>query len=282
MEILNRKKDIGRSHLIPIFGVIILFSLYACGSDGGGSDTSSDTGSLSFSLIFEEPASYFPSGVRAVPSPSGDICVDYGIETIRVEVFDSSNSAVASDSWPCSDHKGTINDVPAGSDISLLVDGTVIGGSVDWQGKIGNLTVSPNEITYAGEVDMEYIGDDTIPPAVVSTDPSDGAADFPIDADITGTFSEDMVPASVDENTFTLKSGTTTVNGTVTYDLMTMIATFKPASNLSFFTNYTATISSDVEDRAGNKMAADFIWSFTTERGPLIWDSGNWDETNWN
>jgi hypothetical protein len=258
-----------------------LILLSACGSGDGGSGTSSDTGSVSFRLIFEEPASNFPSGARAAQSPSGDICVDYNIETISIDVFDSSNIAVASDSWPCSDHKGTVNNVPAGSNISLLVDG-IVGGRVDWQGKIGDLTVSPGENTDAGEVHMKYIGDDTTPPEVVSTDPSAGAAGFPIDADITGTFSEDMVPASVDEDTFTLESGTTTVDGTVTYDLMTMIATFKPDSNLSFFTNYTATISSDVEDRAGNKMAADFTWSFTTERGPLVWDSGNWDETNWN
>jgi hypothetical protein len=259
-----------------------LILLSACGSDGGGSDTSSDPGSVSFSLIFDEPASNSPSGARAVQSPSGDICVDYEIETISVEVFDSSNTAVASNSWPCSDHKGTINEVPAGSNISLLVDGIVVGGSNDWRGKIGNLSVSPGENTDAGEVHMVYIGDDTTQPEVVSTDPSDKATDIPIDADITCTFSEDMVPASVDEDTFALKSGATTVTGTVTYDLMTMIATFKPDSNLAFFTNYTATISSDVEDRAGNKMAADFSWSFTTERGPLVWGSGNWDETNWN
>jgi hypothetical protein len=267
--------------LFFLFGVYLIL-LSACGGDGGGSDTSSDTGSVSFRLILDEPASKLTSSARAARSPSGDICVDYLIETISVEVFDASNTPVASESWPCSDHQGTINEVPAGSDISLLVDGIVVGGSNDWQGKIGGLSVFPDQITDAGEVHMAYKGDDTTRPEVVSTDPLDGTTDFLIDADLTSLFSEDMVPASVDETTFTLKFGSTAVKGAVDYDLMTLIATFKPDSNLSYFTNYTATISSEVEDRAGNNMAEDFTWNFTTERGPLVWDSGNWDETNWN
>ena len=136
-----------------------------------------------------------------------------------------------------------------------------------------------------GKIEMKHKNDNT-PPEVVETDPPSGedeiSEDFLIDAELKCTFSEEMVPASLNEDTFTLKTGTTAITGTVTYDLATWTATFKPDGKLSYFTNYTATIRADVEDRAGNTMAADYSWSFRTERGPLVWGSGNWDETKWN
>src|SRR3990172_2208438 len=43
-----------------------------------------------------------------------------------------------------------------------------------------------------------------------------------------------------------------------------IIATFTPSSNLSSYTTYTATITTGVMDLAGNAMASDYTWSFTT------------------
>src|SRR5207237_10439060 len=41
-------------------------------------------------------------------------------------------------------------------------------------------------------------------------------------------------------------------------------ATFTPSSNLAASTTYTATISTGVKDLAGNAMAANYVWTFTT------------------
>jgi len=41
-------------------------------------------------------------------------------------------------------------------------------------------------------------------------------------------------------------------------------ATFTPLSNLEMDTAYTATITTGVKDRAGNPLAADYSWLFTT------------------
>src|SRR5207245_1583053 len=62
--------------------------------------------------------------------------------------------------------------------------------------------------------------------------------------------------------TFTLKQGTTPVVGTVGYAGVT--ATFTPASALAPLTVYTATITTGAKNLAGNGLAADFSWSFTT------------------
>jgi hypothetical protein len=71
-----------------------------------------------------------------------------------------------------------------------------------------------------------------------------------------------MDPTTINTATFTLKQGTTSVVGTVTY--VGLIATFKPASNLAANTTYTATIKTAAEDLAGNALASNKVWSFTT------------------
>src|SRR2546426_1281513 len=56
--------------------------------------------------------------------------------------------------------------------------------------------------------------------------------------------------------------GPTPVTGTVSYNGVT--ATFTPTVNLAPLTTYTATISTGAKDLAGNALAADLVWSFTT------------------
>jgi len=65
---------------------------------------------------------------------------------------------------------------------------------------------------------------------------------------------------------FTLKttSGGVAVPGTVTYDAGTKVATFTPSSSLATNTVYTATVTTGVKDAAGNAMAANKVWAFTT------------------
>jgi hypothetical protein len=103
---------------------------------------------------------------------------------------------------------------------------------------------------------------DTIPPAVNDTNPVDSATGLAVDAGITATFSEAMQASTVNATTFTLDNG---VTGTVSYDTNSTTATFTPASNLNSDTTYTATITTDAEDMAGNGLQANHSWSFTTQ-----------------
>jgi hypothetical protein len=74
-----------------------------------------------------------------------------------------------------------------------------------------------------------------------------------------------MDPLTITTANFTLAGpGATSVTGIVGYDALTKIATFTPASNLASGTLYTATITTGVKDLAGNALAANKVWSFTT------------------
>src|SRR5207237_245172 len=75
-----------------------------------------------------------------------------------------------------------------------------------------------------------------------------------------------MDPLTITPVTFTLKQGTTAVTGTVTYAGVT--ATFNPVSTLAPNTTYTATMTTGARDLAGNALAANFVWSFTTGATP--------------
>ncbi len=108
-------------------------------------------------------------------------------------------------------------------------------------------------------------GGDTTAPTVSSTTPADDATGVAVNAAITVTFSEAMDDATITDTTFTLDNG---VTGAVTYDSTNHIATLTPSANLAYATTYTATITTGVKDPAGNAMAADYTWSFTTGTAP--------------
>jgi hypothetical protein len=103
---------------------------------------------------------------------------------------------------------------------------------------------------------------DTTKPTVTATVPANAATGAPIGDKLSATFSEPMAPATITTTTFTLKQGTTTVSGAVTYSGVT--AVFTPANYLLSGTVYTATITTGAKDLAGNALASNYVWSFTT------------------
>jgi hypothetical protein len=106
---------------------------------------------------------------------------------------------------------------------------------------------------------------DTTRPTVSSTVPVNGATAVAINQTINATFSEAMGPLTISTAHFTLRGpGATAVTGTVGYDVISKIATFTPAGNLAPSTTYTATITTGARDLAGNALATDFVWSFST------------------
>jgi hypothetical protein len=105
-------------------------------------------------------------------------------------------------------------------------------------------------------------GNDTTPPTVNSTNPLNGATGVAV---ITVSFSEAMTASTISTANFTLTGpGATPVAGTVSYNAATYIATFTPSSALAASTAYTATVTSGVKDVAGNALAVNHAWSFTT------------------
>jgi hypothetical protein len=123
---------------------------------------------------------------------------------------------------------------------------------------------------------------DTTPPTVSSTVPAASATGVAIGSDLTATFSEAMIPGTLSATTFTLAGpGATEVAGVVSYTGTT--ATFNPSSDLAGSTVYTATITTGAQDLAGNALASNHVWTFTTAAvlplGPsavLLGSAGNY------
>lgn len=106
---------------------------------------------------------------------------------------------------------------------------------------------------------------DNTNPTVTSTVPANGAIGVPINQAVSATFSKGMNPLTVSATTFTLTGpGTTPVTGLVTYSGVGNTATFTPAANLLPSTVYTATITTGAKGLAGNALASNFVWTFTT------------------
>jgi hypothetical protein len=100
------------------------------------------------------------------------------------------------------------------------------------------------------------------PPIVSSTELANAAIDVALNHEITATFSVAMDASTITESTFTLMQGATSVSGIVSCSGTT--ATFAPASNFAPNTLYTATITTGAKDLAGNALANDYVWRFTT------------------
>jgi len=109
----------------------------------------------------------------------------------------------------------------------------------------------------------------TVLPAVTVVDPGNGAIGVPINKQVGAAFNEPMNCATL-TTAFTLKQGNTTVPGAVACSGSS--ATFTPTANLTPGAIHAATISTAAKDPAGNALAADYNWTFTTDNAtpPII------------
>src|SRR5947207_404451 len=106
---------------------------------------------------------------------------------------------------------------------------------------------------------------DTTPPTVSAIVPTDANTGVAIDQTITATFSEAMDSASIGTNIFLLTGpGEAPVAGSVNYYIAIKNATFTSAIYLASLHDALPTFSTGARDLAGNALAADVVWSFTT------------------
>jgi WD40 repeat protein len=121
----------------------------------------------------------------------------------------------------------------------------------------------------AGNYVAQYILD-TTRPTVTSTSPTNQATNVSTVTRVTATFSELINPTTINTQTFELRnSANTLVASTVTSNDATRTATLRPSSQLATSTTYTATLRGGttdprVKDLAGNALATNFTWTFTT------------------
>jgi hypothetical protein len=101
---------------------------------------------------------------------------------------------------------------------------------------------------------------------VIASEPANETVDVPITTAVFATFSEPIDPYTLDDESFTLApAGGDPVSALVSYDPDTDTVTLVPDSLLAEDTLYEARLTTAIRDVAGNALAADQTWSFTTE-----------------
>ena len=124
----------------------------------------------------------------------------------------------------------------------------------------------------AGNISPGYpltaTGPDTTPPVVSAVTPAVSSSGVAPDGDVSAVFSENMTASTITGTNFELRAaGSTLVPATVTYTSGTRTATLNPTAPLNVTAPYTVTVkggSTGVKDSAGNAMAANYTWTFTT------------------
>ena len=135
--------------------------------------------------------------------------------------------------------------------------------------KIYTVTITngaKNSLNTAMVADYVWSFTTDVIPTVTATDPANNAIDVALNQTVTANFSIIMDAATINATTFTLKQGTTTIPGTVSYTGTT--ASFNPTNSLVIGTVYTATITNGAKNVVGTPLASDYVWKFTTLLAP--------------
>jgi Bacterial Ig-like domain/Bacterial Ig domain len=115
---------------------------------------------------------------------------------------------------------------------------------------------------------------DLTAPTISSTTPANGSTDVAPGTTVSATFNEAMAAGSITTSTFTLTDTTTSssVAASVAYNSTTQAATLTPSAPLANLHTFLARVkggAGGVTDTAGNPLAADVTWSFTTS-APIV------------
>ena len=158
--------------------------------------------------------------------------------------------------------------------INSAFSATVTSAVTDLAGNAlaGNTAVVPNAGNHVWTFTTAAAGD-TTPPTITAVSPIDGTAGICLTRVVSATFSEPMDAATINGSTFTVTDAGVGVSGTVTYDATMRMARFTTTSAAGFAASrpFVATIvggSTGVKDLAGNALAANRVWNFSTGTQP--------------
>ena len=147
---------------------------------------------------------------------------------------------------------------------------TITAAATDLAGNAlaGNAAVSPNGGSHVWTFATGGVGD-LVAPTVTRISPADASTGVCLTKAVSATFSEPMDVSSIDTTTFVVTDNGVAVPGSVAYDATTQVASFVPTNAAGFAASkvFVATLksgSAGVKDLAGNAMATDRTWGFTT------------------
>jgi alpha-tubulin suppressor-like RCC1 family protein len=107
---------------------------------------------------------------------------------------------------------------------------------------------------------------DTTPPSAFGVYPANGDTNVPVSSTINVSFSEPIDPLTVTTASFLVSGPSGAITGSVQANWGS--AVFTPSAGLPYSSAITATITSAVKDLAGNGLASNYTWTFTTGVAP--------------
>ncbi|MGX5915189.1 ice-binding family protein [Aliidiomarina sp. Khilg15.8] len=226
--------------------------------------------------------------VTAVTPENNSTSVDINNTAITAEFNEAVSALTASDftltcDSPCTSPTGTVTMNDANTIATFTVtEPATLNALTRYTAAILNATSRSSGVAMDDPYYWEFTTGrvaDTTRPRVTVTNPettSPGPTlNVPANTAISAVFSEDMEASTITDASFTLTCETPCVNpgGDVSYVEGSTSAVFTPEQNLEEGETYTATITSDVTDLAGNQLAgnqgpvtsaSDYRWTFTT------------------
>jgi hypothetical protein len=150
--------------------------------------------------------------------------------------------------------------------IPLSASGAAIGGSSRYlQYRVNMTTSSGNQTPVLETFNVQYsLSGDAVPPVVITRSPAPGAVGINPAAPITVTLSELLDPATVSTATVRLRISGSSTDVPVVVTLTGSTIVLDPSSPLAGNTLYEVTVTTGVKDVAGNALAGNSQWTFTT------------------
>ncbi|MGE3347782.1 MAG: ice-binding family protein [Ramlibacter sp.] len=267
-----------------LWGTLLLATvLAACGGSGGGRDPV---------LGFDTTIPLAPPTVTAVAPVNMATGVALNTNLITAEFSEPMSPIAGTSSFtlgcaaPCVGPSGTVS---LSSDKRLatlaLVPGIPLAAGTTYTAVVAGArslaTGLPMASPYAWQFTTGAVADTTRPrveltaPATTTPGPTTGV---PVNTAISAVFTEPMAPATISASSFRLACAAPCVApaGTVTYVVGNRTAIYVPATALVAGQTYTATISTQATDLAGNALAGnqatlpaagDHVWTFVTVAG---------------
>ncbi len=206
---------------VSFYGFVVttfVILLAACGGGRSSSDPASDSGSgaVHFNIAYQNQA-------RNLASHAVLDCTGLGIATIEVGVYDQNDRLLGSGGpWACLDGEGTVSNIPAGDNRSVVVRGMSSSGDVVLRGASPGITIRAGQSNSAGTITCQPFVPTPLFPAdgtVVDADdislgwnPVQDAAGYDIVISTNSDLSNPVVDVGITDTTYTatgLSNGTT-------------------------------------------------------------------------
>jgi len=237
------------------------WSLFAADLDGNGDPdlVTADTRSDSTSVLLNNgdgtfaPRSVYPVGDEPVSifvadlDGDGDLdlaTANTGSDSVSILLNDGDGSFVPDSAYPAGDGPRS-----------------VFAADLDGDGDLDLATAN-----YGSDNVSVLLNQDTPPPHILSTSPTQNELNVSVNANIKVTFDVAMDSSTINDSTFVVNARSTGLHlGTISYDDPTKTATFDPYSDFDVGEVVTVVLTTGIESSAGIPLQMDtgYVWSFT-------------------